>query len=528
VARLVAPPSHIAELAPSALALSAAEGARIVTLHWLYELMAARIAWAESAGAGTTAFPNVIAAARTASDGDPAHDAAHDPARDTARSLHRARVALRRLRLTLREHRRLLRLKHGERYALALGCLQDASNALRDRDVRAVWLETNATHLSEDARADAVTWKQHGCAGQPSRERRQLARAFARHLDAHAFALARRLGEYHALHIVGEDHQSQRFAVRVADRLDAGRRRIDRAIARYGASGSEHQLHRLRMQFKRLRALLALHVGEHDALRRCYELLTHGQDTLGSMRDATLFAAEADRIHASALAHELRVAAAGHMARFAHTWQTPSEGHSATWEAASAALRAIEPHKTFAPHTPTFDAAAVALTHQLPLEIERKFLLHGLPPHAAVAPVLRIEQGWLPGTLLRERLRQTISLTGDVQRTRTIKLGQPGARIEVEEPVGAALFDALWPLTSDARIHKRRHLVVAGALTWEIDVFLDRDLVLAEVELHDTAQEVPIPAWLAPFIVKEVTDDPAYLNAVMAQRHVGAPEDARS
>jgi adenylate cyclase len=229
----------------------------------------------------------------------------------------------------------------------------------------------------------------------------------------------------------------------------------------------------------------------------------------------------------------LRAVAEEQRARFAQTWLTQGDQRSTMWQTAITGLRdetlrgeAVAPPP--APPPAPFDAAAVALVHQLPMEIERKFLLHGLPPRAAVAPSLRIEQGWLPGTLLRERLRQSVSMNGDVVRTRTIKLGRPGARIEVEEPVSAGLFDSLWPLTSDARIHKRRHLVVEGGLTWEIDVFLDRDLVLAEVELHDTQQEVPIPDWLAPFLVKEVTDDPAYLNAVMAQRHIGAPEDARS
>jgi len=499
MARLTAPPSRIAELAPLALTLSAAEGARVVSLHWLYELMAARIAWAESAGSQGEEAP----------------------------ALHRARVALRRLRLTLREHHHLLDLKHLAGYQSALRRLNAASNASRDRDVRTAWLETNAPHLSAHARADARTWSERTHASDTSRERRRLARAFARHLDAHAFALARALGEYDAHHVVGEEHRAQSFAWRVADRLGVGWRRIDRALTQYGTTGSEQQLHRLRIQFKRLRAMLAPHVHAQSDLRRCVALLTQAQDTLGSMRDATVFAAQADRVQAAELSRVLRAVAAAQMALFAQAWLTPDPSRGATLEAAIATLRDSVLQHDGAAHPSAFDAAAMAVAHQLPMEIERKYLLHGLPPRAAVAPFLRIEQGWLPGTLLRERLRQTVSLAGDVRRTRTIKLGQPGARIELEEPVGAALFEALWPLTGDARIHKRRHLLVEGALTWEIDVFLDRDLVLAEVELRDTAQDVPIPDWLAPFIVKEVTHDPAYLNAVMAQRHVGAPDAAR-
>ena len=56
-----------------------------------------------------------------------------------------------------------------------------------------------------------------------------------------------------------------------------------------------------------------------------------------------------------------------------------------------------------------------------------------------------------------------------------------------------------------------------GDHVWEIDVFLDRELVLAEVELRSSDEVAPLPPWLAPFVEREVTDDPAYLNAVMAR-----------
>jgi CYTH domain-containing protein len=123
-------------------------------------------------------------------------------------------------------------------------------------------------------------------------------------------------------------------------------------------------------------------------------------------------------------------------------------------------------------------------------------------------------------------LRREVGANERMKLTRTIKLGPIGARIEIEEPTEPALFDALWPLTVNARIRKRRHRVPEGALTWEIDVFLDRDLVLAEIELGEVSQAVEIPEWLAPFIVREVTQEPAYLNSVMAQRDVAYAEPA--
>jgi CYTH domain-containing protein len=55
-----------------------------------------------------------------------------------------------------------------------------------------------------------------------------------------------------------------------------------------------------------------------------------------------------------------------------------------------------------------------------------------------------------------------------------------------------------------------------GELTWEIDEFLDRDLVLAEVELPGPGTGVPIPGWLQPYMDREVTEDWAYTNFRLA------------
>ncbi|MGH2899473.1 MAG: CYTH domain-containing protein, partial [Solirubrobacteraceae bacterium] len=79
-----------------------------------------------------------------------------------------------------------------------------------------------------------------------------------------------------------------------------------------------------------------------------------------------------------------------------------------------------------------------------------------------------------------------------------------------------AEFARLWPLTAGARLRKRRHRVPDGALVWEIDEFLERPLVLAEIELPTAQTEVRVPAWLETWIVREVTDEPAYTNLRIA------------
>jgi CYTH domain-containing protein len=149
------------------------------------------------------------------------------------------------------------------------------------------------------------------------------------------------------------------------------------------------------------------------------------------------------------------------------------------------------------------------------LEVERKFLLTGLPPLEGAEEPIEIEQGYLPGERLIERLRRVQSSRG-MELFRTVKEGSGLTRLEVEETVTPGMFAQFWPLTEGRRLRKRRYRIADGNLTWEIDQFLDRDLVLAEVELPGTPTEVPIPDWLGPYLDREVTADQAYSNLHLA------------
>jgi CYTH domain-containing protein len=98
-----------------------------------------------------------------------------------------------------------------------------------------------------------------------------------------------------------------------------------------------------------------------------------------------------------------------------------------------------------------------------------------------------------------------------------VKLGSGVSRIEVEETCAQKTFEKLWTLTSGKRVRKHRYAIAEGDLTWEIDVFTDRELVLAEVELPSAERVPEIPLWLAPYIVRDVTDEPAFLNLHLAK-----------
>ena len=151
------------------------------------------------------------------------------------------------------------------------------------------------------------------------------------------------------------------------------------------------------------------------------------------------------------------------------------------------------------------------------LEIERKYLLSALPQFPRVDTVLEIDQGYIPGETLIERLRRERHPDGAVKYYRTIKLGSGVQRIEVEDETDRATFEHLWMLTDGRRLTKRRYLVPNGDDVWEVDEFTDRELVLAELEIDHVDARIDIPAWLEKVLVREVTDEKAYTNRSLAR-----------
>ena len=114
------------------------------------------------------------------------------------------------------------------------------------------------------------------------------------------------------------------------------------------------------------------------------------------------------------------------------------------------------------------------------------------------------------------RVRRTTYPDGRLKHVHTIKRGLGLVREETERELSPEEFAELWPRTEGRRILKTRHKVPAGELTWEVDAFLDRNLVLAEVELSSPTQAVEPPPWLAPYVLREVTNDPRYRNYALA------------
>jgi adenylate cyclase len=155
-----------------------------------------------------------------------------------------------------------------------------------------------------------------------------------------------------------------------------------------------------------------------------------------------------------------------------------------------------------------------------PLEIERTYLLDRMPDLPPGHEVLEIEQGYLSIVDDQDegRVRRTRKAGGVVVCKHTVKKGTGLVRTEVERTIPEAEFLALWPRTAGMRLAKSRHVVEHGAHVWEIDRFHDLPLVLAEVELPSADVVPELPPWLAPRVVRDVTEEAEYRNSSIARR----------
>ena len=153
------------------------------------------------------------------------------------------------------------------------------------------------------------------------------------------------------------------------------------------------------------------------------------------------------------------------------------------------------------------------------MEIERKFLLSGVPPTMRFARREPIRQGYLALDGDTE-VRLRITPKGAVL---TIKAGRGGVRVEEEIALQTRQAEALWELTEGRRVQKTRRRVRLAAtggsgaeLVAEVDEYagaLD-GLVVVEVEFPDeeAARGFEPPAWFG----RELTDDRRYANRSLA------------
>jgi CHAD domain-containing protein/CYTH domain-containing protein len=441
-----------------------------------------------------------------------------DPGDRTA--LHNFRVAIRRLRSLLRAYRPWIGRAGSKKLQGRLRGLTRATGASRDAEVQIEWLAKQRQHLerSERAGADWLLRKVRGRKREYDRvARRQIGADFARVQKS----LRKRLDRM-------EESEPKPFRDAFSDLLAEHSDRFLARLARITKAHDPKPIHEARIEAKRLRYLVEPLRGLLPAARAVTREMKRFQDLLGQLHDQYILGSaiqlalddvaqeRAHRLHALAMTGDNAA-----LKRAQRKDEQPGLVQLAVRarverDALFAALHRRWLHDRGGELASLVGVLRAVLQPGHAVEIERKYLLKSLPPATRSAPAEEIEQGWLPGERVRERLRRVSNGNGDHYR-RTVKLGTGMQRVELEDEVTADLFSALWPLTAGCRVHKRRYRVAEGTLTWEIDQFLDRDLVLAEVELPDPATAVELPTWLEGFVVREVTNEPEFLNLNLAR-----------
>ncbi|MEA3244674.1 MAG: CHAD domain-containing protein [Gemmatimonadota bacterium] len=431
-----------------------------------------------------------------------------DDAKD-AEALHDFRVAVRRLRSWLRAYRDDLRDSVGRKALERLGDLARATNDSRDIEVHQEWIVAQRKALKPGAR-EGIAALERSLAQEKRRADAAFRAALATEFASVAARLRKNLSRYAVA--VWDQRPGDRWAVTAAVRIHDAFLDLRERLAAVEDVDDDAAAHRARIAAKRLRYLVEPVVGAVDGAGESVELLKRVQDQLGSLHDAHVFARTLRR-HAKAGGGKARGKAPSRRGLNALIRRLRARRDEAWDEFSDAWL-------------PTDFARLSELVHGLVLalreiggagvEIERKYLLRRIPAEAKAAPAVVIDQGYLPGTALVERVRRARGAEGTAY-LRTVKSGTGLARLEIEEPCSAATFKALWPLTKGRRVRKRRHRVSDAGRIWEVDMFLDRRLVLAEIELTSTRDDVPMPEWLAGCVVREVTDEPEYLNMNLAR-----------
>lgn len=457
-------------------------------------------------------------------------------------ALHDMRVALRRLRSTLRAYSDVLSGKKIAKRKKALAVLTQGTGEGRDAEVQLAWAEQLPNAASEGRSVLIEHLAERKLRGYAAVHEDVLPG-----LRALLPKLREDLRRYRLEHVVFEPAREHAFRALLGRLLREEVSALEQTLRGVSSIEDEALAHRGRIHGKRIRYLLepfkdALERGPHaiKALRGLQDLLGHLNDL--SVRTECLRVAleHTARERARRLVDDAVRSEAAHRRSSAGALSAPDDGSEARsrahYERAQEGLLALL-RDVLADKQTTFDkltqewlngallgtlvAELLALSSALegpsvPQEIERKYLLSALPPHVKAMTPSRLDQGYLPGEQLIERIRRIQNAAGE-RYVRTVKLGRGVARIEVEEACGRDVFEKLWSLTVGRRVEKQRYAVPEGERVWEIDAFLDRELFLAEIELASEDEAVQFPSWLAPYVVRDVTDESTYVNSKLAQ-----------
>lgn len=158
------------------------------------------------------------------------------------------------------------------------------------------------------------------------------------------------------------------------------------------------------------------------------------------------------------------------------------------------------------------------------LEIERKFLLKRLPDEKP-DEVIKMDQWYLKVGDVYERVRQRQwKSTGKIDWIHTIKnYVDEMTNEEIEKLISPEEYHNFIKKCkepdSDSRyIQKRRLIYKNGNDTWEVDKFLEVDVIIAEIEIPNKEYEVKLPNFIIDNLIYEVTGIKEFSNKNLSDK----------
>jgi CHAD domain-containing protein len=204
-------------------------------------------------------------------------------------ALHDARVAITRLRGTLRAYHEVLGAGISKRGRRALRKINRALGHVRDLDVQRDWLSRHVDAMPALATAAARTFLEQLAHKRDERAPR-IDAVFTRYFDASVETWQHQLRHYDERRVVGEPLQHEPLAAVVVQQMHHALNQFEHAVQAAGAEPSADRLHAARIAIKRLRALLVPWLDVAPAVRSLYDTLSAAQDSLGNQRDVHLLA----------------------------------------------------------------------------------------------------------------------------------------------------------------------------------------------------------------------------------------------
>jgi CYTH domain-containing protein len=159
----------------------------------------------------------------------------------------------------------------------------------------------------------------------------------------------------------------------------------------------------------------------------------------------------------------------------------------------------------------------------MPLEIERKYLLRDIP-NRAPDQRLEIKQYYCEDKKRKRnfRLRETIFWTDGGATKNILYFETTKQRIsagiyeEHEISLNKGAFDDMMKYAKSKIIKTRYIYKINKKLKWEVDVFSDMRLVVAEIEIPKMDYKFSIPKYIKDVLLMEVTEFEQFTNKNLA------------